>query len=148
MTGWKGKTIYIDLSSGLITVKSTDEELIRRYIGGRGLGVKLLSELAKPDIDPLSPENPLVFTSGPLTGLVPMSSGAVITSKSPLTGTVFSWNAGGGFGRELRKAEIDALVIIGKAGSPSFVEIRGEEIKIAHAGSLWGKKTQKHVLMP
>ncbi len=142
MAGWTGKIVYINLSSGSINVIETDEKLILRYLGGRGLGVKLLSDLSKPDIDPLSPENPLIFTSGQLTGLAPMSSGVVITSRSPLTGTVFSWNAGGGFGRELKKAGIDALVIAGKAERPSFVEINGEEIKIMQADNLWGKNTE------
>ena len=106
MAGWTGKTVYVDLSSEIVAVTGTDEKLIRTYLGGRGLGVKLLSELAGPEIDPLSPENLLIFTSGPLTGLAPMASGAVLTSKSPLTGTIFSWNTGGGFGRELKKARI------------------------------------------
>lgn len=143
MVGWTEKTVYVDLSSESVTVKSTDKELIRKYIGGRGLGVKLLSELVRPDIDPLGPENHLIFTSGPLTGLVPMSAGAVVTSKSPLTGTVFSWNAGGGFGRELKKAGIDALVITGKAKRPFYVEIREENAEIVPAEGLWGKNTEE-----
>jgi len=142
MAGWTGKTVYVDLSSETVTVTGTDEKLIRMYLGGRGLGVKLLSELADPEIDPLGPENPLIFTAGPLTGLAPMASGAVLTSKSPLTGTVFSWNTGGGFGRELKKAGIDALVISGKAKSPSYVELRGDEIKIVPADQLRGKNTE------
>ncbi|KKG11997.1 aldehyde:ferredoxin oxidoreductase [Methanosarcina sp. 2.H.T.1A.6] len=142
MAGWKGKTVYVDLSSEAVTVTGTDEKLIRMYLGGRGLGIKLLSELADPDINPLSPENPLIFTAGPLTGLAPMASGAVLTSKSPLTGTIFSWNMGGGFGRELKKAGIDALVITGKAKKPSFVEVRGEDIKIVQADHLWGKNIE------
>ncbi|KKH48415.1 aldehyde ferredoxin oxidoreductase family protein [Methanosarcina sp. 1.H.A.2.2] len=142
MAGWKGKTVSLDLSSEAVTVTGTDEKLIRMYLGGRGLGVQLLSELADPDINPLSPENPLVFTTGLLTGLAPMASGAVLTSKSPLTGTIFSWNMGGGFGRELKKAGLDALVITGKAKKPSFVEVRGEEIKIVQADQLWGKNTE------
>jgi aldehyde:ferredoxin oxidoreductase len=142
MTGWTGKTVYIDLSSESVNVIETDEKLILSYLGGRGLGVKLLSELADADIDPLGPENPLIFTSGPLTGLAPMSSGAVLTSKSPLTGTIFSWNTGGGFGAELKKAEIDALVITGKAKKPSFVEVNGDKIKVVQSDHLWGKNTE------
>ncbi|MDI9394982.1 MAG: aldehyde ferredoxin oxidoreductase family protein [Euryarchaeota archaeon] len=142
MVGWTGKIVYINLSSGSINVIETDKKLILRYLGGRGLGVKLLSDLSKPDIDPFSPENPLIFTSGQLTGLAPMSSGVVITSRSPLTGTVFSWNAGGGLGRELKKTGLDALVITGKAERPSFVEIKGEDIKIMQADHLWGKNTE------
>ncbi|WP_410507889.1 aldehyde ferredoxin oxidoreductase family protein [Methanosarcina hadiensis] len=137
-----GKTVYVNLSSESVNIIETDENLILGYPGGRGLGVKLLSEMAEPDIDPLSPVNPLIFTTGPLTGIAPMSSEVVITSKSPLTGTVFSWNAGGGFGRELKRAEIDALVITGKAKMPSVVEIKGDKIKIEHAEKLWGKNTE------
>ncbi len=84
MDGWAGKTVYVNLDTESVNVIRTDEKLIRNYLGGRGLGVRLLSELADPDIDPLSPVNPLIFTSGPLTGLAPMASGAVLTSKSPL----------------------------------------------------------------
>nr|WP_243684232.1 aldehyde ferredoxin oxidoreductase N-terminal domain-containing protein [Methanosarcina barkeri] len=118
----KGKTVYVDLGSESVNTVRTDENLIRKYLGGRGLGVKLLSELADANINPLSPENPLIFTSGPLSGLAPMASGAVLTSKSPLTGTIFSWNMTGGFGSELKKAEIDALIVIGKAKRPSYVK--------------------------
>jgi len=142
MVGCAGKTVNVDLSSESVNISRTDEKLIRRYLGGRGLGVMLLSELADPDIDPLSPVNPLIFTSGPLTGLAPMASGAILTSKSPLTGTIFSWNAGGGFGRELKKAEIDALIITGKAKRPSYLEIGQGSVDIVPAEWLWGKNVR------
>lgn len=142
VTGWTGKTVYVDLGSESVNVIKTDEKLIRSYLGGRGLGVKLISGLAYPDIDPLGPENPLIFTSGPLTGLAPMASGAVLTSKSPLTGTIFSWNASGGFGRELKKTEIDALIITGKAKKPSYVEVREGGAEILPAEWLWGKNVR------
>ncbi len=143
MAGWTGKTVYVDLGSESVNTVRTDEDLIRKYLGGRGLGVKLLSELADANIDPLSPENPLIFTSGPLSGLVPMASGAVLTSKSPLTGTIFSWNMTGGFGSELKKAEIDALVVIGKAKRPSYVKIEEGNVKIVLAEQLWGKNVRE-----
>jgi aldehyde:ferredoxin oxidoreductase len=142
MTEWTGITVYVDLGSGSVNTIRTDERLIRKYLGGRGLGVKLLSELADPDIEPLGPENNLIFTSGPLSGLAPMASGAVLTSKSPLTGTIFSWNMGGGFGKELKKAGIDALVITGKAKRPSYVEARKGNIEIVPAEELWGKNVK------
>ena len=142
MDGWAGKTVYVDLSSGSVKTFRTEESLIRKYLGGRGLGVKLLTELTDPDNDPLGPENPLIFTSGPLSGLAPMASGAVLTSKSPLTGTIFSWNVSGGFGRELRKAGIDALIISGKAERPSYIEIGEENVEILSAGQLWGKNVR------
>lgn len=139
MVAWTGKTVYVDLGSESVNTVRTDGNLIRKYLGGRGLGVKLLSEHSDANIDPLDPGNPLIFTSGPLSGLAPMASGAVLTSKSPLTGTIFSWNMGGGFGSELKKAEIDALVIIGKANRPSYVEIREGNIEILPAEQIWGK---------
>lgn len=143
MTCWTGKTVYVDLGTESVNIVETDEKLILRYLGGRGLGVKLLSELTAPDIDPLSPLNPLIFTSGPLSGLAPMASGAVITSKSPLTGTIFSWNMTGGFGSELKKAEIDALVVTGKANRPSYVEITDGNIEVVPAEHLWGKNVRE-----
>lgn len=142
MADWEGKIVYLDLGSGLVKTVRTEESLIRKYLGGRGLGVKLLSELTDPGIDPLGPENPLIFTSGPLSGLAPMASGAVLTSKSPLTGTIFSWNMSGSFGRELRKAGIDALIITGRAERPSYVEIGEENVKVMSAGQLWGKNVR------
>lgn len=143
MASWTGKTVYVDLGSESVNTVRTDEDLIRKYLGGRGLGVKLLSKLADANIDPLSPENPLIFTSGPLSGLAPMASGAVLTSKSPLTGTIFSWNMTGGFGSELKKAEIDALVVIGKAKRPSYVKIEEGNVKIVLAEQLWGKNVRE-----
>lgn len=139
MNRWAGKTVYVDLSTESINVIETDEKLILRFLGGRGLGVKLLSDLTDPGIDPLSSANPLIFTSGPLSGLVPMSSGAVLTSKSPLTGTIFSWNLSGDFGKELKKAKIDALIINGKAKRPSYIEIGQGKVEIVSAAQLWGK---------
>lgn len=142
MAGRTGKTVYVYLGSESVNTIRTDVDLIRKYLGGRGLGVKLLSELADANIDPLSPENPLIFTSGPLSGLAPMASGAVLTSKSPLTGTVFSWNMSGGFGSELKKAEIDALIVIGKAKRPSYVKIEEGNVEIMPAEQLWGNNVR------
>ncbi len=138
MADWIGKTVYVDLGSESVNSARTDGNLIRKYLGGRGLGVRLLSELSDADINPLGEENPLIFTSGPLSGLAPMASGAVLTSKSPLTGTVFSWNMGGSFGKELKKARIDALIITGKAKRPSYVEVGEGNVEVVAAEQLWG----------
>ncbi|MDD3317493.1 MAG: aldehyde ferredoxin oxidoreductase N-terminal domain-containing protein, partial [Methanosarcina sp.] len=138
MVDWIGKMVYVDLGSESVNSVRTDGNLIRKYLGGRGLGVRLLSELSDADIDPLGPENPLIFTSGLLSGLAPMASGAVLTSKSPLTGTVFSWNMGGSFGKELKKTGIDALIITGKAKRPSYVEVGEGNVEVVAAEQLWG----------
>ncbi|AKB83792.1 aldehyde ferredoxin oxidoreductase [Methanosarcina barkeri 3] len=142
MTPWTGKIVYVNLDTESVNIVETDEKLILKYLGGRGLGVKLLSELTDPSIDPFSPINPLIFTSGPLSGIAPMASGAVLTSKSPLTGTIFSWNMTGDFGRELKKAEIDALVVTGKANRPSYVEIKDGNVEVVPAKQLWEKNVK------
>lgn len=142
MVVWTGKTVYVDLGSKSVNTVRTDGNLIRRYLGGRGLGVKLLSEHSDANIDPLDPGNPLIFTSGPLSGLAPMAPGAVLTSKSPLAGTIFSWNMTGGFGKELKKVGIDALVVIGKAKRPSYVKIEEGNVEIVSAEQLWGNNVR------
>lgn len=142
MAEWTGMTVYVDSGSESVNIVRTGEGLIRKYLGGRGLGVKMLSELSDPDIEPLDAENPLIFTSGPLSGLAPMASGAVLTSKSPLTGTIFSWNMTGSFGKELKEAGIDALVINGKAKKPFYVEVRKGNVEIVPAEQLWGKNVR------
>jgi aldehyde:ferredoxin oxidoreductase len=143
MEAWTGKTVHIDLSSESICTSRTDGRLQERYLGGRGLGVKLLFDLTDPGADPLAPENPLIFTSGPLTGLAPMAGRFVLTSKSPLTGTVFSWNAGGNFGQELKKECIDALIVTGKAKKPVYIAIREGNVSVKNAGKLWGLNTEE-----
>lgn len=143
MENWTGKTIHVNLSSESIRTSRTDGELQDKFLGGRGLGVKLLFDLTDPGADPLGPENPLIFTSGPLTGLAPMAGRFVLTSKSPLTGTVFSWNAGGNFGQELKKEGIDALVVTGQAKKPVYIELGEGNVAIKNAGKLWGKNTEE-----
>jgi len=95
MFGWTGRTIIVDLSSHSITESRTGAKQAREYLGGRGLGIKLMSELANPTVDPFSSDNILVFATGPLTGTtVPMSGHYSIITKSPLTHTIFDSNAG------------------------------------------------------
>lgn len=142
MYGWTGRTVIIDLSINSVTETRTNKVYAEQFIGGRGLGCRLMQDFANPEIDPLSPENPLIFTTGPLTGtLVPMSGHFAVTCVSPLTSTIFSSNTGGYFGAELKFAGIDALVITGKAEKPVYIEIYDEEVEILSAEHLWGKNT-------
>ena len=85
MFGWTGRTITVDLGDRSIFESKTDVKTAKEYLGGRGMGVKILSDMVAPTIDPLSPENPLILTTGPLTGTpAPMSGRHSITTKSPL----------------------------------------------------------------
>lgn len=143
MHGWTGKTVTIDLTEGRIAEEKSDSRVLESFIGGRGLGVKLYYDAADPDIAPLSPENILVFATGPLTGtLAPMSGRHAMVSKSPLTGTVFDSSSGGFFGKELKFAGIDALVIKGAAEEPVYIAIENNDAEIHKAKELWGKNVR------
>ena len=143
MFGWTGRTITVDLGNRSIFESKTDVKTAKEYLGGRGMGVKILSDMVEPTIDPLSPENPLILTTGPLTGTTaPMSGRHSITTKSPLTGTIFDSSAGGFFGKEMKFAGIDALIITGKADEPVYLQIDNEDVEIIPAAHLWGKNTR------
>ncbi|MCX9012499.1 MAG: aldehyde ferredoxin oxidoreductase family protein [Candidatus Methanoperedens sp.] len=143
MYGWTGRTVTIDLSDSRITQVESDANLLKAFIGGRGLGVKTYYDAVDPGIDPLVPENLLIFATGPLTGTAaPMSGRHAMVSKSPLTGTIFDSSSGGFFGKELKFACIDALVIKGAAEEPVYVSIQNDDIEIHPAGELWGTNTR------
>lgn len=139
MYGWFGKLLHVDLSSGTVEYRDLDEALLREYLGGRGLGVRLVAEHG-PGIDPLSPDNPLVFTVGPLTATpVPTAGRFSLASRSPLTGTIFDSNSGGRFGVSLKRCGIDALYITGQAASPVYLSLNEEGAEIKDATTLWGR---------
>ena len=143
MHGWTGKTVTIDLTGNKIKETKTDSDILRSFIGGRGLGVKQYYDNTDPNIDPLSPENLLVFATGPLTGtLAPLSGRHVMVSKSPLTGTILDSSSGGFFGKELKFAGIDALIVKGAALEPVYVSIENDDIEIHNAKKLWGKNVR------
>ncbi len=143
MYGWTGKTIKIDLTDSEIEQIESDPHILQSFIGGRGLGVKLYYDAADPHIDPLSPENILIFATGPLTGTsAPMSGRHVMVSKSPLTGTIFDSSSGGFFGKELKFAGIDAIILKGAAEKPVYISIENDEIEIQPADKLWGENVR------
>ncbi|MBN1134531.1 MAG: aldehyde ferredoxin oxidoreductase family protein [Methanosarcinaceae archaeon] len=142
MFGWAGRTITLDLNNNSIIESRTSKDIAKDFLGGRGMGVKLLYDRVQPAIDPLSPDNCLIITIGPLTGTpVPMSGRHSIITKSPLTSTIFDSSAGGFFGKEMKFAGVDALIITGKADKPVYVQIEDEHVDIADASNLWGKNT-------
>jgi len=142
MFGWRGKGLEVDLGSGEIIVKQLSREILEMYLGGRGLGVKLLWDCLPAGIDPLSPQNVLIFAAGPLTGTrTPAAGRHAVVAKSPLTGTIFDGNAGGYWGTALKKAGYDYICFKGRAASPVFLLVRGERVSLENAGFLWGKNT-------
>jgi aldehyde:ferredoxin oxidoreductase len=133
------RLLTVDLSSGEKFYSTVEPEDHRAYLGGSGLGAKLLFMELKPTLDPLSPQAPLLLMTGPMTGTGGPAGGRfTICGRSPATGLWAESNCGGFFGPELRKAGIDGLKIVGKASEPVYMNIRDDEVNIRSAGHLWG----------
>jgi aldehyde:ferredoxin oxidoreductase len=144
MFGWHGVGIKVDLSRDKISVEDLDETILKSYIGGRGLGAKILYDELKPNINPLDADNKLIFATGPLTGSgAPMTGRYCVVSKSPLTDTIFDSHSGGAFGVELKYTGYDTLIIEGKAHQPVYIQIKNEDIQILDAKSIWSLNTHQ-----
>jgi aldehyde:ferredoxin oxidoreductase len=129
----------VDLSAGKITIEAIPLETLHQYVGGRGLGAKILYEEVSPQVQPLNPENKLIFTVGPLTGTrVPTSGRFSVTTKSPLTGTIFDSNSGGIWGVRFKRCGFDALIVEGKSPLPVYLTIQDDQLAIKPAHALWG----------
>jgi aldehyde:ferredoxin oxidoreductase len=140
--GYAGKIGFVDLTTGEIKTETPDEKLARDFIGGQGIGVRILFEHQKKGIDPLGPESFLGFTTGPLTGTkVPTGGRYMAVCKSPLTGGWGDANSGGYFGAELKAAGWDAVFVSGVASSPKYIAIADGRIEIKDAAHLWGQDT-------
>ena len=141
MSGWAGKILDIDLSSGAIKTYPLDEKMARLFLGGRGLGARMLWDEVGPEVEALSPENVLIFTNGPLTATGYQTSNRFsVSTKSPLTGTILDANSGGFWGMQFKKAGYDALIVRGRAEKPVYIEIKSEVVVIKDAAHLWGKR--------
>ena len=142
MDGWVGRILRVDLSRGDYSVEDLDPDLATDFIGGRGLASKLLFDEIDPKIDPLSPENKLLFANGPLTGTGAVSGGrSWVVTKSPLTGTIACSSIGGYFGPELKFAGYDVIILEGKSPEPVYLLVMDDEVEIKPALNLWGKTT-------
>jgi aldehyde:ferredoxin oxidoreductase len=137
--GYADHVARIDLSSGTVAYEGINEEDARKYIGGRGLGVKYVFDNG-PGVDPLGPDNLLCFMLGPLVGTdVTMSGRMAIVTKSPLTGTVTDSHHGGWSGARLRWAGFDALLFKGRSEKPVYAFVEDGEVRLEDASDLWGK---------
>ncbi len=138
------KILYIDLGKKKSWTEPVLPELIRQYMGSRGINAYLLWKLVKPGIDPLGPDNPLIFGSGLLTGAnAPMSGRTTVTCKGPATNVYLKANSGGAFGAELRYAGYLNLVVLGKAERPTYVFISDDEVEFRDASHLWGQDVRE-----
>ena len=136
----KGKLLRINLTTGGSREEAIHPKLWESYIGGRGLGAYYLTREVLPKMEPLSPDNKLIFMNGPLAGtLIPGNNKICVTFKSPLTNTYSYSLCGGHWGPELKFAGFDGLIIEGKAKSPVYVTINNGKVEIKSAEKMWGK---------
>lgn len=140
MKGWTGKLIRVNLSDRTIKLEKLKMDDANLYLGGRGLGSKYLYDEIDPTIEPLSPENKLIFMTGPMTGTYAACAGRFnVVAKAPLTGTIGAANSGGHFGPELKFAGYDGIIFEGKSDSPVYLNINNDVIELKSAKYLWGK---------
>jgi aldehyde:ferredoxin oxidoreductase len=136
--GFRDHVARVDLTDGDVGYEGIDDEDARKYIGGRGLGVKYVFEQG-PEVDPLGPDNLLAFTNGPLTGTQVVMSGRIaVCTKSPLTGTVTDSHHGGWSGARLKWAGFDGLLFHGKAETPVYAVVEDGEVELRDASHVWG----------
>ncbi|MCJ7653215.1 MAG: aldehyde ferredoxin oxidoreductase family protein [Actinobacteria bacterium] len=139
MDGYAGKLLNINLSDGSGKEFIVPEEIIQKYLGGKGIGVWLLYRGLEPHVDPLSPKNVLVFVTGPLTGIgIPAVNHLAICTKSPLTETLVDSYLGGDFAVRLKSCGYDGLILRGRSPRPAIIDITDGKWKIREAEDLWG----------
>lgn len=135
-----GKILHINLTTREVWTEPLKDELIKKYLGARGINAHLLWNLTKPGIDPLGPENVLIFGSGGLSGTHAPSSGrTTVTCLGAATNRYLKSNVGGYWGARLKYAGYDHLVIHGASSKPVYIVIDDDKIEIFDAGEIWGK---------
>lgn len=138
--GWIGTILRINLTEGSIKKEPLNMQDAHDYVGARGLGTKYYCNEVDPKVDPLSPENKLIFMTGPLTGTAACSAGRYeVVSKAPLTGIIGAANSGGHFGPELKYAGYDGIIFEGKANHPVYLHINDDQVELLDASELWGQ---------
>jgi hypothetical protein len=140
MFGWRGRLLRVDLDNGSITKEPLSLDVAKEYLGGRGLGAYLHGEEVPGSIAPLSAENHLIFTTGPLTGtLAPNGGRYTVVTRTPPTGNISAASISGKWGPELKFAGFDGIIIEGKAADPVYLWIKGGNAELRSAAHLAGK---------
>lgn len=140
--GYAGRILRLNLENRTYGVEELREDVVRLYIGGSGLAAKILFEETEATVDPLGPQNVLIFMNGPLTGTrVPLSGRHEVVAKSPLTGIYGESDVGGTWGCELRHAGYDGVVVKGVAQKPTYIWISDGGIEFRNATHVWGMDT-------
>ncbi|MEE9505283.1 MAG: aldehyde ferredoxin oxidoreductase family protein [Thermodesulfobacteriota bacterium] len=142
MNGWVGKLLRVNLTQGSCEVEELSSTLARNFLGGRGLASKILFDEVDPMVEPLRPENKLIFMTGPLTGTGAIGGAShIVVTKSPLTGSIAWSSSEGHFGPELKFAGYDGIIVEGKSPEPVYLSIEDDQVELLSASHLWGKST-------
>ncbi|MBU1671879.1 MAG: aldehyde ferredoxin oxidoreductase family protein [Actinobacteria bacterium] len=142
MHGYAGRVLEVDLTGGEIKTLDINEEDCRAFLGGTGLAAKMYLDRFPGDVDPLSPENPLILMTGPYTGSrVPGGNRFGLGARSPLTGHWGEASVGGYFGVELKSAGYDGIIFTGRSDKPVYLWINGDDVELRDAADLWGRDT-------
>ena len=140
--GFTGRLLRVNLTTSETEVSQIPENVLRKFLGGNGLGIKYLYEETGPETDPLGPENLLIFSVGPLTGTGFYNSDRFqVVTKSPATGIYMGASCGGFWSSRFKKCGYDAMIISGKADSPVYLNITDTAVEVKKADHLWGKDT-------
>ena len=142
--GYNGKLLRVNLSTNSISTEPLKEKFCREYLGGAGFVTYFLWKEVKPHIDPLGPDNKLIFAVGPVTGIPLSGSGRnCIGAKSPLTNGIAISEVGEFWGAELKRAGYDAIIVEGKAEHPCYLWVNDGEASLRDARHLWGLNTKE-----
>jgi len=146
---WQRQVLRVNLSKGTCASEPLNMEWAKAFLGQRGLATKYFVEEVDPKVDPLSPDNKLIFATGPLTGTMASTGGrySVIT-KGALTGAIACSNSGGHWGAELKMAGWDMVILEGRSPKPVYLKIENDKAELVDAGEIWGKTiwfTEEHL---
>ncbi|MCX6039195.1 MAG: aldehyde ferredoxin oxidoreductase family protein [Chloroflexi bacterium] len=142
MNGYGGRILRVNLTNGTVTKEPTSPDVARNFIGGRGFGIYFLLKEVPKGADPLGPENKLIISSGPISGMmIPGGGKCDWTTKAPLTGGYASASMGGHFTAEMRYAGLDSIILEGISPKPVYLFIDDDKIELRDASDLWGKAT-------
>jgi aldehyde:ferredoxin oxidoreductase len=137
---WAGKILRVNLKAGTVKSEPLNMDWARAYLGSRGLGTKYIVEEVDPKVDPLSPDNKLIWATGPLTGTMASTGGRyTVITKGPLTGAIACSNSGGYWGAELKMAGWDMVIFEGKSAKPVYLFIEDDKAELRDAAHLWGR---------
>ena len=141
MYGWHGKLLRVNLTTQTTSIEDIDPQVCRDYIGGRGVAMYYISREVDPTVDPLAPENKLVFAAGPLTATpAPTGNRYMVVTKSPLTGALAHSNSGGDFPTWMKRTGFDLYIFEGKAKEPVYLWVNEDRIEVRSAAHVWGKE--------